>query len=75
MQPVASGEPRSVLSKMMNKELKFNFMPEDHIIFSCKTIPSKTNIENRQKLEASLKAQNVRIFKDVHVSGHAARKI
>ncbi|MEK6943073.1 MAG: RNase J family beta-CASP ribonuclease [Nanoarchaeota archaeon] len=68
------GEPRSVLSKMMNKELKFNFMPEDHIIFSCKTIPSKTNIENRQKLEASLKAQNVRIFKDVHVSGHAARE-
>ena len=68
------GEPRSVLSKMMNKELKFNFMPEDHIIFSCKTIPSPTNIENRQKLESSFKAQNVRMFKDIHTSGHAARE-
>jgi len=68
------GEPKSTLAKMMNGELKFNFMPEDHIIFSCKVIPTPTNIENRQKLEASLRNFNVRIFKDIHQSGHAARE-
>ena len=68
------GEPKSVLAKMMNGELKFRFLPEDHIIFSCKTIPTPTNIENRQKLEMNLKNFNVRIFKDIHQSGHAARE-
>ncbi|MBI2541983.1 RNase J family beta-CASP ribonuclease [Candidatus Woesearchaeota archaeon] len=68
------GEPNSVLSKMMNGELKFNFMPEDHVIFSCRTIPTPTNIENRKRLEADLRDFNVRIFKDVHQSGHAARE-
>jgi ribonuclease J len=68
------GEPNSVLSKMMHNELKFNFFPEDHVIFSCKTIPTPTNIANREKLESDLKSFNVRIFKDVHQSGHAARE-
>ena len=68
------GEPKSTLAKMMNGELKFNFFPEDHVIFSCKTIPTPTNIENRQKLEASLRSYNIRIFKDIHQSGHAARE-
>ena len=68
------GEPKSTLAKMMSGEIKFNFMPEDHVIFSCKTIPTPTNIENRAKLEADLKSFNVRIFKDVHQSGHAARE-
>ena len=68
------GEPRSTLSKMMQNEFKFNFMPEDHVIFSCKTIPTPTNIENRQRLESDLKSKHVRIFKDVHESGHAARE-
>ena len=68
------GEPKSVLAKMMNGELKFNFFPEDHVIFSCRTIPTPTNIANREKLESNLRNFNVRIFKDVHQSGHAARE-
>ncbi|MAG91514.1 ribonuclease J [Candidatus Woesearchaeota archaeon] len=68
------GEPKSTLSKMMNGEIKFKFFPEDHVIFSCKVIPTPTNIKNRQKLEESLKNYNVRIFKDIHQSGHAARE-
>ena len=68
------GEPKSVLGRIMNNEMKFNFFPEDHVIFSCKTIPTPTNIANREKLEANLKSHNVRIFKDVHQSGHAARE-
>ncbi|MBI2654580.1 RNase J family beta-CASP ribonuclease [Candidatus Woesearchaeota archaeon] len=68
------GEPKSTLAKMMNGELKFKFFPEDHIIFSCRTIPTPTNIANRQKLESDLRSFNVRIFKDIHQSGHAARE-
>ena len=68
------GEPKSTLSKMMNNEFNFNFFPEDHVIFSCRTIPTPTNIENRKILEEKLRNANVRIFKDVHQSGHAARE-
>lgn len=68
------GEPKSVLAKMMNGELKFRFFPEDHIIFSCRTIPTPTNIANREKLEANLRNFNARIFRDIHQSGHAARE-
>jgi ribonuclease J len=68
------GEPKATLSKMARKELPFKFKPEDHIIFSCGIIPSPTNIKNREALENKLKLFNVRIFRDIHVSGHAARE-
>lgn len=68
------GEPKSTLAKMMNGELKFRFFPEDHIIFSCNVIPTPTNISNRAKLEDNLKSFNMRIFRDIHQSGHAARE-
>ena len=66
------GEPRSTLVRMANGELPFNFKDEDHIIFSCKTIPTPETIKNRDELEHELKRQQVRIFKDIHVSGHAS---
>ena len=68
------GEPKSTLAKMISNDLKFKFEPEDHVIFSCKTIPTPTNIENRKRLESDLRRFNVRIFKDIHQSGHAARE-
>ena len=68
------GEPKSTLGKIVNGDIKFNFMPDDHVIFSCKTIPTPTNIENRKQLELGLQKQHVRMFKDVHTSGHAARE-
>jgi len=68
------GEPKAALSRVANGELGFNFEPDDHVVFSCKTIPTPTNIENRRVLEEKLKKQHVRIFKDIHVSGHAARE-
>jgi ribonuclease J len=68
------GEPKATLSKMAQGIFKFKFKPDDHIIFSCKVIPSPTNIGNREILENELKKQRVRIFKDIHVSGHAARE-
>lgn len=68
------GEKKATLSKIARKKLPFRFGKEDHIIFSCTVIPSKVNIENRRKLEEQLKHYHVRIFKDIHQSGHASRE-
>ena len=68
------GEPKAVLSKLARGDLKFNFEKEDCVIFSCSVIPSEINIEARHVLEEELKARKLRIFKDIHVSGHAARE-
>jgi ribonuclease J len=64
------GEPKSVLSKMMRRVFPFHFCTEDHVIFSCKTIPTSINEELRANLETNLKKAGIRIFKDIHVSGH-----
>ncbi len=68
------GEHKSVLYKIAKKEFKFNLYPEDNVVFSCRTIPTPTNIANRDALENDLKQNGVRIFKDIHQSGHAARE-
>ena len=68
------GEPRSTLSKMVSGKLPFPFSAGDMVVFSCKTIPTETNIRNRERLEAALKARHVRLFLDVHVSGHAGKE-
>jgi ribonuclease J len=68
------GEPKSTLCKMVKKDLNFKFMPEDHVVFSCTIIPSETNIINRKNLEDDLKYKGVRLFRDIHVSGHAAKE-
>jgi ribonuclease J len=68
------GEPKSTLSKMVRKEFNFKFRPEDHVIFSCTIIPSEVNVENRKNLENDLKKLGVRVFRDIHVSGHAAKE-
>ena len=68
------GEPNSVLVKMAQGIIPFPFHPEDHVIFSCGIIPSPINIENRRLLEDKLKQHHVRIFTDIHVSGHASRE-
>jgi ribonuclease J len=68
------GEPKSVLYKIATKEFNFDLYPEDNVVFSCRTIPTPTNIANREALENELKQTGVRIFKDIHQSGHAARE-
>ena len=68
------GEPKATLSKMVDNQMPFKFFPEDHVIFSCTVIPSKINIENRERIEMKLKSHHVRIFKDIHASGHASRE-
>ena len=68
------GEPLAVLPRMVNGEYPFDFKPEDHVIFSSSVIPTQMNIDNREILENKIKRLGVRIFRDVHVSGHAARE-
>ena len=70
----SQGEPNSVLDKIVNKQLPFSFQDGDIIIFSCRTIPVPMNIANRDNLENMLKVHKVRIFKDIHSSGHGAKE-
>ncbi len=68
------GESESVLSKMADERIVFDFLPQDHVVFSCRTIPDPLNIRNRKILEENLKKKKVRIFTNIHVSGHAGRE-
>ena len=68
------GEPKSVLHKIAKGDFKFNLYPADNIVFSSRTIPTPTNIANRDALENDLKLSGVRVFKDIHQSGHAAKE-
>ncbi len=68
------GEPGSVLSRITTNQLPFELINDDHVIFSCKTIPVPINQANRATLEGRLKQKRVRIFTDIHVSGHAGRE-
>ncbi len=68
------GEPNATLSKMANKILPWEFHPEDHVIFSSSVIPTEINQRLRGNLVNQLKKHGVRIFTDIHVSGHAGRE-
>ncbi|HIH17950.1 MAG TPA: RNase J family beta-CASP ribonuclease [Nanoarchaeota archaeon] len=68
------GEPGSVLVRMANDQLPFKLKPQDHVIFSSKTIPAPINIANKNALDKKLRENNIRIFSDVHVSGHASKE-
>jgi len=70
----SQGEPGSVLDRIVNKSIHFEFAPEDSVIFSCRTIPVAINEANREALEMKLKQRKIRIFKDVHVSGHSSKE-
>ncbi|MFT4343243.1 MAG: RNase J family beta-CASP ribonuclease [Candidatus Woesearchaeota archaeon] len=66
------GEPKSALSKMAHG--LFPFEQGDIVIFSTSVIPSPTNIKNREIIEDVLRTHGARIFRDIHISGHAARE-
>jgi len=68
------GEPGSILDRIAKNKLHFKFKPNDHVVFSSSVIPTEVNIENREKLDNRLKKRGVRLFNNVHVSGHAGRE-
>ncbi|MBU0536132.1 MAG: RNase J family beta-CASP ribonuclease [Nanoarchaeota archaeon] len=68
------GEPKAVLSRIINNEFKFKLGSGDQVIFSCTVIPNEINQANRELMESKLRERGVRIFRDIHVSGHCARE-
>lgn len=70
------GEPGSILERLSRNQLPLKINKDDNIIFSSSVIPtaSGVNQENFAKMEANLKKKRPRIFRDVHVSGHAGRE-
>ena len=68
------GEPGSILDRLSKNKLPFRFQSKDHIVFSSSVIPAPSNIENRNRLDARLKKRGVRLFSNIHVSGHAGRE-
>ncbi len=68
------GEPGSVLDRMSKNKLPLSLRSQDHILFSSSVIPTPINVSNRNQLEKRLKRNGVRIFGDLHVSGHASRE-
>ncbi|MAG60972.1 ribonuclease J [archaeon] len=68
------GEQRAVLSRIARGELALKLNSKTMCVFSCSVIPVELNIQNREKLERTLRSSGVRIFRDVHASGHASRE-
>jgi len=68
------GEPGSILDRISRGQLNLKLNSDDHVIFSSKTIPTPINEMNREQLTKRLKKYQVRIFDNVHVSGHGGRE-
>ena len=70
----SQGEEGSVLRRIADRKFGLNLDDKDHVIFSCSVIPTEINIQSRKNLEETLEKQRVRIFRDIHCSGHAFRE-
>lgn len=68
------GEPGAQLDKMASGTYGFDFETGDHVIFSSQVIPTPINEANRHKLEKKLNRSGVRLYKDIHTTGHAHRE-
>lgn len=68
------GEPGSILDRLARKKLPFHFKPNDNLVFSSSTIPVPVNIASKAQLYKRLKSTGMRLFDDIHVSGHCGRE-
>jgi len=68
------GEPGSIMDKLSRGQLPFAFRSGDNVIFSSKTIPSPINVANKEQMDKRLKKSGVRLFDNIHVSGHPGRE-
>jgi len=68
------GEPGSILERISRNQLPFKLKKDDHVVFSSSVIPAEVNREQFEKMEQKLRKNKARIFRDVHVSGHAGRE-
>ena len=68
------GEDNAVLSKIAEGRTPYELTNDDKVIFSSEVIPTQINIEASQVLQGKLEAFNCKIYRDIHVSGHASRE-
>lgn len=68
------GEPGSILDRIARNQLHFKFKKSDNLVYSSSVIPTEVSIMNRQKLDNRMRKKGVRMFNNVHVSGHAGRE-
>jgi len=68
------GEPGSIMDRIARSQVPYRIDKDDNIVFSSSVIPADINKENFSKMEEELRRKKARIFRDVHVSGHAGRE-
>ncbi|MCX6746584.1 MAG: RNase J family beta-CASP ribonuclease [Candidatus Pacearchaeota archaeon] len=68
------GEPGSIMDRLSRNKLPFEFRSGDNVVFSSRTIPAAVNVANKEQMDKRLKKYGVRIFDNIHVSGHAGRE-
>lgn len=68
------GEPGAQLDKLASGEYPMRLRKSDHVIFSSRTIPTPLTEANRYSLEKKLKQKGVRMYMDIHTTGHAHRE-
>ena len=64
------GEPRAMLTRMARDATEYSFDEGDKAIFSARTIPAPINKGQKHQVTSLLRKQGVRVYDDVHVSGH-----
>jgi len=67
------GEPGAILTRVVMGDTPYRLEKGDKILFSAKVIPNPMNRGQRYLLEARARMAGVRIFDELHVSGHAYR--
>ena len=67
------GEDNAVLSRIAEGRTPFELKEDDKIVFSSEVIPTQVNIEQSQVLAAKLDGFRCKVYRDIHVSGHASR--
>lgn len=68
------GEPGSILDRISKHQLPLKLSNKFHLVFSSKTIPTPETEESKDLLVRRLKKTHVRIFDNIHVSGHGSRE-
>jgi ribonuclease J len=68
------GEQKAALNRIANGDYPFKLKPSDAVVFASRVIPVPGIIADREELQRKLRSLQVRIYDDVHVSGHASKE-
>jgi ribonuclease J len=68
------GESGAILTRIVMGDTPFKLEKGDKVLFSAKVIPNPMNYGQRYLVETRAKMCGVRIFDELHVSGHAYKE-